>query len=409
MSSKVLVLNAGSSSLKFQLFDFVLKSGLVNAVGGLVERIGEENSRLVFKHTNSSNNDVSKHEVDTKVDDHTKGLKYIIDYLRDNVSSAIQQEVKAVGHRVVHGGNMTKAAVLDGIVLEEIRKASVLAPLHNPANLTGIAASTSVFPESPQVCVFDTAFHQSMPPKSFMYAIPYHLYNELAIRKYGFHGTSYLYLVQETSRMLQRPPEELNLIICHLGNGASMAAVENGKCIDTTMGLTPLEGLVMGTRSGDIDPAVIPFLMDTCKLSSTEIDTLLNKKSGLMGLCGSNDLRTVLELMDQGQQKSQLAVEVFIHRIRKYIGAYMVHLGGKVDAIVFSAGIGENSSVIRQLACQNLQAFGMEVDTDKNDNLFGGKAGEFQSSNSKVKLIVVPTNEELCIAQQTVEATGIQP
>eukprot|EP01024_Parvocaulis_polyphysoides_P057194 TRINITY_DN6073_c1_g1_i2.p1 TRINITY_DN6073_c1_g1~~TRINITY_DN6073_c1_g1_i2.p1 ORF type:complete len:320 (-),score=23.99 TRINITY_DN6073_c1_g1_i2:32-970(-) len=288
MSSKVLVLNAGSSSLKFQLFDFVLKSGLVNAVGGLVERIGEENSRLVFKHTNSSNNDVSKHEVDTKVDDHTKGLKYIIDYLRDNVSSAIQQEVKAVGHRVVHGGNMTKAAVLDGIVLEEIRKASVLAPLHNPANLTGIAASTSVFPESPQVCVFDTAFHQSMPPKSFMYAIPYHLYNELAIRKYGFHGTSYLYLVQETSRMLQRPPEELNLIICHLGNGASMAAVENGKCIDTTMGLTPLEGLVMGTRSGDIDPAVIPFLMDTCKLSSTEIDTLLNKKSGLMGLCGSN-------------------------------------------------------------------------------------------------------------------------
>ncbi len=312
---------------------------------------------------------------------------------------ADKDDISAVGHRVVHGGEkLQQAAVITKEVLTEIVKHVPLAPLHNPANIMGIEVATEVFSKAPQIAVFDTAFHQTMPPYAFLYALPYEMYTKHKIRRYGFHGTSHAYISEEAAKYLDKPLTKTNLITIHLGNGASMAAVKNGQCIDTTMGLTPLAGLVMGTRTGDLDPAVPFYLADHLKMSLTEIDMILNKESGLKGLCGSNDMREVLEKNDAGDERAQNALRLYTYRVKKYIGSYFAALG-RVDAVLFTAGVGENSAVIRKLCCQDLEVLGIEMDEAANDK--GGKGiVEISKSHSPVKVLVVPTNEELKIAME---------
>ncbi|CAL8461837.1 g1368 [Coccomyxa elongata] len=403
MGSNLLVVNSGSSSLKFKLFNRSGANKLSAVVTGLVERIGDtEHSRLVATNAKDTK-DPGKQVYQEPLPDHTAALDYVLDYLRQRYSSSIKDEVAAMGHRVVHGKHISEPVLVDDEVMQVIRDAADLAPLHNPANLQGIIAASAVFPRCPQVAVFDTAFHQSMPASAYMYALPYNYFEELHVRKYGFHGTSVKYLVGQASKMLGRETSELNLIVAHLGAGASVTAVKEGKSIDTSMGLTPLEGLVMGTRCGDMDPAVLLYLINKCGLSTREADAILNKKSGFLGLCGKADVRAVLEEADAGNERAKLALEVYLHRLRRYIGAYLVHLEGHVDAIIFSAGMGENSALLRGRALEGLQKFGISVDALRNDAAVGGKQGEIQSSESEIKVFVIRTDEELSIAQQTLE------
>jgi acetate kinase len=309
-------------------------------------------------------------------------------------------EISAIGHRVVHGGETFHSpTIIDEKVIAAIKENMRLAPLHNPPNLMGIEVARSIFPDSPQVAVFDTAFHQTIPMKAFLYAIPYKLYEKNGIRRYGFHGTSHAYVAERAAAYLGRPLSELNLITVHLGNGASMAALKNGKCMDTTMGMTPLEGLVMGTRSGDVDPALPFFLADHLGMSLKDIDGLLNKDSGLKGMCGTNDMREVMEKKDAGDVRAKIALEVYTYRIKKYIGAYFAALES-LDALIFTAGIGENSPYIRELCCSGLQKLGIEIDPEKNRNTGEGMR-EISTPGSEIKILVVPTNEELKIAQET--------
>lgn len=404
-SKKVLVLNAGSSSLKFKLFDEA-KSKLVASVSGLIERIGDTaNSQLVGNILTGDSKGKSTHKEGIK--DHTAALDVAMNFLQNSYSKSIREQVQAIGHRVVHGKNVGKAMLVTPDIEKLIKDAADLAPLHNPANLQGITAATSIFPGQPQVAVFDTAFHQSMLPHAYMYALPYELYEKNAVRKYGFHGTSYLYLVRQASKMLNKPESEVNIIACHIGAGASMCAIEKGKCIDTSMGLTPLEGLVMGTRCGDLDPAVMLYIQNATGRGPKEMDKLVNKESGLLGLAGINDIRAILEASAQGNERANLAMNVFVHRIRKYLGAYMVHLKGKVDAIVMSAGVGENSPAVRSLLLEGLESFGVTVDESRNKEHIG-KSGEIQTDDSPVKVLVIPTDEELSIAQQTIEVIRSQ-
>jgi acetate kinase len=390
----VLVLNSGSSSIKYQLFDMMDRSLLA---GGAAERIGDEGGRLVHGRRER---DGRFHEEITSADlaNHGDALDRIMTALGDAIERG--SGLGAIGHRVVHGGeSFRQPCVIDERVIETIRELSPLAPLHNPANLLCIEVSTARLPGVPQVAVFDTAFHQTIPPRAYRYAVPERWYESFGVRRYGFHGTSHAFVAKQAARYLGWPLRELNLIVLHLGNGASAAAIAGGKSIDTSMGMTPLEGLVMGTRSGDLDPGVILHLAREAGMSIGEIDADLNGQSGLEGLCGVSDMRDAVEREREGDPRAKLALDAYTYRIRKYIGAYMAALG-QVDGIVFTAGVGENSPDIRARACAGLEGLGIELDEARN-RAPGEGARAVHREGAPIAVLVVPTNEELEIAEQT--------
>lgn len=395
---KILVINAGSSSIKYELFDMENRKVLDR---GVAEKIGEESS--ILTHEKSLSNGVRAEQVyEGVIADHREGLNRIVDLLVDPEHGVIadKTEISAVGHRVVHGGErFHEPTIIDEDVIAAIKENIPMAPLHNPPNLVGIDVAISVFPDSPQVAVFDTAFHQTIPKQSYLYAIPYELYETHGVRKYGFHGTSHAYVAEKAADYLGKPLDESNLITIHLGNGASMAALKNGRCIDTTMGMTPLSGLVMGTRSGDVDPALPFFLADHLGMTLKDIDRLLNRESGLKGICGTNDMREVIEKKESGDERAKIALEIYAYRIKKYIGAYLAALE-HLDGLVFTAGIGENAPYVRELCCRGLHNLGIEIDLATNSDK-GKGIREVSTSSSPVKILVVPTNEELKIAQET--------
>ncbi|MBP5936836.1 acetate kinase [Streptomyces acidiscabies] len=400
-ATRVLVLNSGSSSVKYQLLDMADGSRLAT---GLVERIGEETSRL--KHTDLTT-DVTR-ERTGPIPDHGAALKSVAEELAADGLGLDSPELAAIGHRVVHGGQtFTKPTVIDDAVLAEIERLIPVAPLHNPANLTGIRTAQALRPDLPQVAVFDTAFHTTMPESAARYAIDVATADEYRIRRYGFHGTSHAYVSRATAELLGKAPEEVNVIVLHLGNGASASAVRGGRCVDTSMGLTPLEGLVMGTRSGDLDPAVIFHLARVGGMSTDDIDTLLNKRSGLVGLCGDNDMREIRRRVDEGDKAAELAFEIYVHRLRKYIGAYYAVLG-KVDAVAFTAGVGENTAEVRAAALAGLEGLGLAVDPARNA-VRSGAARLISPEGARVAVAVVPTDEELEIASQTYALVGAGP
>ncbi|MGW2434763.1 acetate kinase [Streptomyces sp. NPDC001640] len=394
----VLVLNSGSSSVKYQLLDMRDSSRLAT---GLVERIGEQTSRI--KHTVAATGDTR--EQNGPIADHQAALKAVAEELARDGLGLDSPELAAIGHRVVHGGMFfSEPTVIDDAVLTEIERLIPVAPLHNPANLTGIRTAMALRPDLPQVAVFDTAFHTTMPEQAARYAIDTKIADRHRIRRYGFHGTSHAYVSRETARLLGRAPEDVNVIVLHLGNGASASAVRGGRCVDTSMGLTPLEGLVMGTRSGDLDPAVIFHLERVGGMSMDEIDTLLNKRSGLFGLCGDNDMREIQRRINEGDAQARLAFDIYIHRLKKYIGAYYAVLG-RVDAIAFTAGVGENAAPVREAAVAGLEGLGLAVDGDLNA-VRGDGPRLISPAGARVAVAVVPTDEELEIATQTYALVG---
>lgn len=396
-ASRVLVLNSGSSSVKYQLLDMADRSRL--AVG-LVERIGEETSRLVHEPLTGPGAEGGRRERLGPIADHEAALKAVAAELAADGTGLDSPELAAVGHRVVHGGTrFTQPTVIDDEVLAEIRSLIPLAPLHNPANVTGIEVARSLRADVPQVAVFDTAFHSTMPEHVARYAIDAATADKYAIRRYGFHGTSHAYVSRATAALLGRPAEDVNVIVLHLGNGASASAVRGGVCVETSMGLTPLEGLVMGTRSGDLDPAVVFHLARVGGLSVDEIDSLLNKKSGLLGLCGDNDMREVQRRADGGDPAARLALAAYVHRLKKYIGAYTAVLG-RVDAVVFTAGVGENAAAVREAAVAGLEEMGLALDLEANA-VRSGEPRLVSAEYARVAVAVVPTDEELEIATQT--------
>lgn len=394
MSVEVLVLNSGSSSLKHQLFD--MTDGRVLA-SGLVERIGEAESRVVSR-TPGADGALVEHTETVAVADHGAALERIVAALAD---AGLGRDLAGIGHRVVHGGERFVAPTLiDADVIAGIRDQVPLAPLHNPANLAGIEDALALRPDVPQVAVFDTAFHRTLPEHAYRYAIPTTYYEEHGVRRYGFHGTSHAFVAKRAADHLGRDLDTTNLITAHLGNGASITAIEAGRSVDTSMGLTPLEGLVMGTRSGDLDPAVIFHLERVAGLDSDAVDTVLNKQSGLKGLCGDNDLRTVEERAAAGDAEAALALELYAYRIRKYVGAYTAVLG-RVDALVFTAGVGENSPVVRGMVVDGLTGLGYGLDATVNDQRAEGRLLDVTGAGAAVRTLVVPTDEELEIAEQT--------
>lgn len=391
----ILVINTGSSSIKYKLFEMKEENLMAE---GFIERIGE----MECRHVQES----SKGGIEKKLEmsDHRKGLAAIIELLSDPEHGVIRDraEIAAVGHRVVHGGETFSApAIIDDSVIEAVKKNAHLAPLHNPHNLTGIQTAMSFFPEVPHVAVFDTAFHQTLPPYAYHYGLPYEFYEKHRVRRYGFHGTSHFYVAKETAAFLDKKLGELNLIVIHLGNGASVTAIENGRSIDTSMGLTPLEGLLMGTRCGGIDPDIPFYLSENHGMSIEEIHDLLNKQSGLKGLCGANDMRDVLRMVEDGDERARLALGIYSYRIKKYIGAYYAVLGC-VDAVVFTAGIGQNVPVVRDMACSGLERLGIVIDCEKNRAL-GRRIVDVSPDDSPVRVLVVPTNEELEIARRALD------
>jgi acetate kinase len=394
---KILVINAGSSSIKYQLFNMTDRSVLA---AGLVERIGEEMAHIKHKNLLAA---LPAVDIEMPLAKHQAGLNEVVKLLLDTEKGVIASpdEIAAVGHRVVHGGEKFSApTVITDEVLAVIDALSSLAPLHNPANLTGIQVAMQLFPKAQQVAIFDTAFHQSMPAHAYRYAIPKALYDEYHVRVYGFHGTSHLYVSKVAAEYLGKAAAETRLITAHLGNGASITAVAGGKSVDTSLGFSPLPGLIMGTRSGDLDPAVVFYLATDRGMSIPEIDTMLNKKSGLLGICGDNDLRDVEERMQAGDADAQLAFDMYTYRIKKYIGMYTAVLDG-VDALVFTAGVGENSDLVRHAVCMGLTSLGYTLDPEKNRQGKQGKVTEIHAEGSRAKILVIPTNEELEIALQT--------
>ncbi|RED60394.1 acetate kinase [Cohnella lupini] len=391
----ILVINAGSSSLKYQLYNMKTEDVLAK---GRVERIGMDSSIL----THEVENQPEVREV-SEILDHTTAIKKVLDMLTHRKFGVLRniQDIQAVGHRVVHGGeSFSESVLVDQNVKLEIRKLFDLAPLHNPAHMMGIVAVEANLPNVPQAVVFDTAFHQSMPPSSYLYAIPTVLYRKHQIRRYGFHGTSHDYVSKRAAEFLGRPLEKLKLISCHIGNGASCAAILHGKSYDTSMGMTPLEGLMMGTRSGDLDPAVVPFAINKEDLTLNEVNSMLNKHSGLLAISGiSSDMREVVEAMNDGNDKAKLAFEMYAYRIRKYIGSYVAAMDG-VDAILFTAGVGENSAPLREAVCRGLTFFGVHLDADRNA-VRSSETRRITTDDSGVSVLVVPTNEELLIARDT--------
>ena len=391
----VLVINAGSSSLKYQLFDMDSKEVLAK---GLCERIGID-GRLT--HTNPKKED--KYKADVPMKDHADAIRAVIDILIDKEWGVIESmsEIDAVGHRVVHGGEFFADSVLiDDSVIEAIDACIPLAPLHNTPNLCGIDACKNVMGENvPQVAVFDTAFHQTMPPVDYIYSIPYDFYQKYKIRRYGFHGTSHKYVAQQASEMLGIPLEHLRIITCHLGNGSSVTAIKGGKSIDTSMGFTPLAGLPMGTRSGDIDPAIISFLCEHENKSAEEMLEVMNKESGVLGVSGvSSDFRDLDTAINEGNERAKLAKDIFINSVKKLIGAYIAEMGG-VDAVVFTAGVGENDRSVRWDVCEHMEYLGIKVDPEKNK--YRGRQMDISVDYARVRVLVIPTNEELVIAEDT--------
>jgi acetate kinase len=394
---KILVLNAGSSSMKYQIFNMENNAVLTT---GLLEKIGEPSSRLKYKWTDGDGEREAKQE--GHVANHNEGLKMILDItLRLGVVHDLK-ELSGIGHRVVHGGEaFWKPTLITSKVVDVISDMIPLAPLHNPANLMGIEVARELCPSVPQVAVFDTAFHQTMPPYAYHYALPYSFYKDLRVRRYGFHGTSHGYVAKQAARYFGRPLSACNFITLHLGNGTSMSAIKEGQSVDTSMGMTPLEGLVMGTRCGDLDPAIPFYLARTTEKSFDDIEKVLNKESGLKGICGVNDMREVERLAGSGNLTAQLALDIFNYRIKKYIGAYYAVLG-RLDAVIFTGGIGENSDIVRKHACEGLEGLGIEIDHNQNQPRLRALR-DISTSASKIKVLVIPTNEELEIAQQTVE------
>ncbi|MGL4209873.1 MAG: acetate/propionate family kinase, partial [Candidatus Adiutrix sp.] len=395
--------NAGSSSVKFTCFDISGDKKEVLA-SGLIERIGIEGTRI--KYENHKGDEFKK---DVPVKDAQEAVKLISDELINPQYGVLKSlsEVKAIGHRVVHGGEkITNPVVIDSNVKDTIKECFAIAPLHNPPNLTGIEACEAAFPGVPNVGVFDTAFHATMPPHAFLYGIPYELYTEDKIRRYGFHGTSHAFVSRKAALMLGSKPEDVKVVVCHLGNGGSVSAVDGGKCQDTSMGLTPLEGLIMGTRSGDLDPAIVAHIMKLKNLSGEDVNNYLNKKSGLLGLAGinSSDLRDIEEAHAGGNKQCTQAMETYSYRIKKYIGAYMAALGG-IDILAFTAGVGENSSNIREMVLKGLGGLGFKLDLAKNAER-SSEARFINTGDSPIKIAVIPTNEELEIAEQTVDIVG---
>jgi acetate kinase len=396
---KVLVINCGSSSLKYQLIN--MENEHVLAMG-ICERIGIEGSFL--KHQPG---DAAKITIETPMPTHMEAIQSVINALIDPNHGVIKNmnEINAVGHRVVHAGEKYATSVaLSKEVIDALTECIELAPLHNPPNIIGIEACEKIMPGVPMVGVFDTAFHQTMPKQAYIYALPYELYEKYKIRRYGFHGTSHKYVSEKTAEFLGKPLSELKLITCHLGNGASVAAVNHGESVDTSMGFTPLEGLVMGTRAGDMDPAIVTFLQDKEKLSSDEVNSLLNKKSGVLGISKlSSDFRDIEDAAKNGNENAQLALDVYNYRVKKYIGSYMAAMNG-ADAIIFTAGLGENSDVVREAICKDMDFLGIKIDTEKNK--VRGKLTDISAEGSKVKVLIVPTNEELMIARDTKKLIG---
>ena len=391
---KTLVINCGSSSLKYQLIDMATEDCMVQ---GLVERIGIEGSILTQKVEGKD-----KYVINSDIKDHKEAIRLVLEALVDPVHGVIKSmdEISAVGHRVVHGGEKYSDSVLiNDEVLQSIKDCIVLAPLHNPPNVIGIEACKELMPNTPMVSVFDTAFHQTMPKHAYICPLPYELYEKYGVRKYGFHGTSHKYVSNKVAEAMGKDIKDLKIITCHLGNGCSLAAVKNGKSIDTSMGFTPLAGVMMGTRSGSIDPSVISFLIEQHGYTIEEIDELLNKKSGVLGISGvSSDFRDVLAAGEAGNERAKLALEIFYYKVRTQIAAYAGAMGG-VDVIVFTAGIGENSSITRREILRGLEFFGFTINDEKNE--LRGHIQEISNEDSKVKVYVVPTNEELMIARDT--------
>ncbi|MCI8630918.1 MAG: acetate kinase [Firmicutes bacterium] len=391
---KVLVINCGSSSLKYQVLDMTTEVLLCK---GLVERIGMDGSVITHEKIG-----MDKFKLETPMKSHKEAIGHVLDAVIDSEHGVVKsmEEIGAVGHRVVHAGEKFASSVL---ITDEVKRALTecieLAPLHNPPNLLGIDACEQLMPNTPMVGVFDTAFHQTMPPESYIYALPYEYYKKHGIRRYGFHGTSHKYVAERAAEILNVDIEDLKLITCHLGNGASVSAIKRGKCIDTSMGFTPLEGLVMGTRCGDIDPAIVTFIREKEHLKQGEANEILNKKSGVLGISGvSSDFRDIEEAAAEGNERAQLALKVFAHKVRFYIGAYIAEMNG-VDAIVFTAGLGENGIAMRDIICNDLGNLGIKLDLVKNR--VRGKETIISRDDSKVKVLLIPTNEELMIARDT--------
>ena len=392
---KVLVLNCGSSSLKYQLID--MENEAVLCVG-LVERIGIEGSILKQEKDGVE----GKYIVEQPMKNHEEAIKLVLDAVVDPTYGGVKdiKEVEAVGHRVVHAGEkFAKSVVITEEVEEALKECIDLAPLHNPANIMGIDACKAILPGVPMVAVFDTAFHQTMPKKSYLYGLPHELYTKYGVRRYGFHGTSHKYVSQRAAEMLGKDIEDLKIITCHLGNGASIAAVDGGKCVDTSMGFTPLEGLIMGTRCGDIDAAILPFLMRKENLNADQLDAMMNKQSGVYGMTGiSSDFRDIEDAAAAGDEKAQVALDAYAQRVKKYIGSYAAEMNG-VDAVVFTAGVGENGIDMREMIASNMEFLGMKL--DKEANKVRGKERVISTEDSKVKILLIPTNEELMIARDT--------
>lgn len=395
---KILVINAGSSSIKYQLIDMTNENLLAK---GQCDRIGIEGGN--FKQKNF---DGKEYKVDVQIKDHATGIKLIVDALTSNEHGVIgsMSEINAVGHRVVHGGEkFSGSVIINEEIIDALKECSELSPLHNPANLTGIKACEEIMGKDvPQVGVFDTGFHQTMPDFAYMYPIPYEYYKKYKLRKYGFHGTSHRYVTMRAAAMLGKKPEEINIVTCHLGNGSSITAVKNGKSFDTTMGVTPLDGLMMGTRSGSIDPAIIPFLMQKEGFTASEIDTILNKKSGILGISEvTSDNRDIEEGAKNGNERYQLVENMLCHQITKYVGGFAAAMGG-IDAVVFTGGIGENNPKYRAKVGENLEFMGVKVDDEKNAKAMRtSDENDVSCADAKVRMLVIPTNEELMIAKDT--------
>jgi acetate kinase len=393
----VAVINSGSSSVKYEVFeasDFTVLSS------GLLERIGEKESQHTHR-TYGPSGTVKETVRRARVSNHEEGFRFILSMPAESAVIKDPTELLGIGHRVVHGGEVFREpALINEDVVETIRDLIPLAPLHNPANLLGIEAARQVFPGVPQVAVFDTAFHQSIPRHAFIYALPYSFYALHRVRRYGFHGTSHLWVAKEAAAHLEKPLTSINLITLHLGNGASAAAIRQGLSVDTSMGMTPLEGLVMGTRCGDLDPAVPFYLRRATQMPEQDLEAVLNKGSGLKGICGANDMREILQMANRGESQAQLALQIYCHRIKKYIGAYFAVLG-RVDAVIFTGGIGENAAPIRKLCCQGLEGIGITIDDRKNEKTYA-EILEIQGDGAPVKVLAVRTKEEREIAEQTV-------
>ena len=396
---KVLVINCGSSSLKYQVLDMTNENLLAK---GLVERIGMDGA--VINHTKTGEETIVN---EVPMDDHKAAIAQVLGAIQDPAHGVVSDmsEIGAVGHRVVHAGEKyADSVIIDDTVMEALEECIEIAPLHNPPNLSGIEACRALMPDTPMVAVFDTAFHQTMPPESYIYALPYEYYEKYKVRRYGFHGTSHKYVAQRAAEMLGRGLNDLKLITCHLGNGASVTAIKNGKVVDTSMGFTPLEGLVMGTRSGDIDPAIVSFIKEKEGLDDAGINNVLNKKSGVLGVSGvSSDFRDIEAAVEEGNERADLALRMFAQRVKFYIGAYIAELNG-VDAIVFTAGVGENDISMREIICDDMDALGLNLDPLKNK--VRGKDTVISSDDSKVTLLLIPTNEELMIARDTYNLTN---